>query len=145
MLKTSQECETALTLQYDTLFLVFVFCLFVFMSFCIFVFMSFCTFVFFSFFLFLFLSCLFVFLLLVFLSFYCLSFCFLSDMSEGSQVSKVTLCVKIQKWQWVSEWVTKARYRAARAAKNNILVLKTCVWFYSALWWVVSVCSYLSF
>ena len=35
-------------------------------------------------------------------------------MSEGSQVSKVTLCVKILKWQRLTE----VRYRAARAAKN---------------------------
>ena len=34
-IKTSQECETALTSQYETLFLVFVF-----LSFCIFVFLS---------------------------------------------------------------------------------------------------------
>ena len=26
------------------------------------------------------------------------------QMSEGSQVSKVTICIQIQKWQWVSEW-----------------------------------------
>ena len=48
----------------------------------------------------------------------------LSDqMSEGSEVSNVTLCVKILKWQWVSQWVsewlTKVRYRAARAAKTR--------------------------
>ena len=36
-------------------------------------------------------------------------------MSEGSQVSKVTLCVEILKWHPV----TKVRYRAARAAKNT--------------------------
>ena len=39
-------------------------------------------------------------------------------MSEGPQVSKVTLCVKILKWHPVSESLTKVRYRAARAAKN---------------------------
>ena len=48
--KTSQECETALTSQYQTLFLglsfcpfvpcIFVFCVFVFLSFCLFVFLS---------------------------------------------------------------------------------------------------------
>ena len=39
---TSQECETALTSQYGTLFFVFLsFCLFVFLSFCLFVFLSF--------------------------------------------------------------------------------------------------------
>ena len=36
-------------------------------------------------------------------------------MSEGSQVSKVTLCVKILKWRSG----TKGRYRAARAAKKT--------------------------
>ena len=43
--KTSQECETAPTSQYLTLFLVFVFlsfCHVVFLSFCLFVFLSFC-------------------------------------------------------------------------------------------------------
>ena len=40
--KTSQDCETALTSQYKTRFLVFVFCLFVFLSFCLFAFPSFC-------------------------------------------------------------------------------------------------------
>ena len=46
-----------------------------------------------------------------------------NQMSEGSEVSKVTLCVKILKWQSVSQSVseslTKVRYRAARAAKNS--------------------------
>ena len=41
-------------------------------------------------------------------------------MSKGSQVSKVTLCVKILKWQSVSESVTKVRYKGARAAKNML-------------------------
>ena len=44
------------------------------------------------------------------------------QMSEGSQVSKVTLCVKILKWhppnQSVSQSLTKVMYRAAREAKN---------------------------
>ena len=43
-------------------------------------------------------------------------------MSEGSQVSKVTLCVKIEKvavTQSLSHSVTKVRFRAARAAKNQ--------------------------
>ena len=39
-------------------------------------------------------------------------------MSEGSQVSKVTICVKILKWHPVIDSLTKVRYRAARAAKN---------------------------
>ena len=39
-------------------------------------------------------------------------------MSEGSQVSEVTLCVEILKWHPLTHWVTKVRYRAARAAKN---------------------------
>ena len=41
-------------------------------------------------------------------------------MSEGSQVSKVTLCVKILKWRSLTDSGTKGRYRAARAAKNWI-------------------------
>ena len=40
-------------------------------------------------------------------------------MSEGSQVSKVTLCVKNFKWRSVTDWLTEVRYRAARAAKKN--------------------------
>ena len=39
-------------------------------------------------------------------------------MSEGSEVSTVTLCVEILKWQWPTHSVTKVRYRAARAAKK---------------------------
>ena len=42
------------------------------------------------------------------------------QMSEGSQVSKVTLCVEILKWQSaLTTTKTKVRYRAARAAKNT--------------------------
>ena len=81
------------------------FCLFVILSFYLFVFLSFYLFVFLSF-------CLFVFS----------SWQHSDQMSEGFQVSKVSLCVKILKWQslthWVSESLTKVRYRAARAAKN---------------------------
>ena len=76
--KTSQECETALTSQYQTLYLVFVFCLFVFLPFLFFVMLSFCHVVLLSFCHFDFLSfCVFVFLcfcilcVLVFLSFLC--------------------------------------------------------------------------
>ena len=39
-------------------------------------------------------------------------------MSEGSQVSKVTLCVEILKWQSLTPPLTKGRYRAVRTAKN---------------------------
>ena len=53
------------------------FVLFIFFSFCLFVFLSFCILVF-------------------------SSFCLFDQMSEGSQVSEVTLCVKIQKWQWLT-------------------------------------------
>ena len=61
----------------------FSFCIFVFLSFFVFfVFLSFCLFVFLSF-------CLFVFL----------SYITLIKCLKGSQVSKVTLCVKILKWQ----------------------------------------------
>ena len=76
-------------------------CLFVFLSFCLF-------FVFFlSFFVFLFLHL-----------FFFLSRHHFDPMSEGSDVSKVTLCVETLKWQSVTESVTKVRYRAARAAKK---------------------------
>ena len=46
-------------------------------------------------------------------------------MSEGSQVSKVTLCFKILKWQSVTESLTDhsrvPTYRVARAAKELFL------------------------
>ena len=42
-------------------------------------------------------------------------------MSEGSQVSEVTLCVEILKWQSPTPTKTKVRYRAARAAKNGLV------------------------
>ena len=59
-----------------------------------------------------------------------LSFCFSvflsrhhsDQMSEGSQVSKVSLCVKILKWHPPTDPVTKVRYRAARAAKKTNLL-----------------------
>ena len=65
-----------------------------------------------------------------------LSFCLdITQMSEGSQVPKVTLCVQIIKWQSLTHWLTKVRYRAARAAKKFlnvqrifILVLPRKVW-----------------
>ena len=45
------------------------------------------------------------------------------SMSEGSEVSKVTICVKILKWhpvtQSLTQSVTKARYRADRADKKR--------------------------
>ena len=41
-------------------------------------------------------------------------------MSEESQVSKVTICVQILKWQSVSQRVTKGKYGAATAAKFKI-------------------------
>ena len=72
---------------------------------CLSVFLPFCTFVFLFF-------CLFVF-----------SSRHSSDqMSEGSQVSKVTLCVKILKWRSVTDPVTKVKYRAARAAKKCVCI-----------------------
>ena len=46
------------------------------------------------------------------------------QMSEGSEVSKVSLCVNILKWQSVTDSVTKVRYRAAWAAKNMIKISK---------------------
>ena len=82
--------------------------LFVFVSPCllVFVFLSLCLFVF-----------------LVFLS-HCISVSqsrhHSDQMSEVSQVSKITLCVQILKWQWVRVSVShlKGRYRAARAAEK---------------------------
>ena len=71
---------------------------FVFLSICLsvfFVFLSFCLFVFSSILCFVFLSfCLFVFL----------SWINSDQMSRGSQVSKVTICVKFLKWRSVTEW-----------------------------------------
>ena len=67
------------------------FCLFFFLSFCLFVFSSFCLF--------------------IALMIKCL---------KGSQVSRVTLCAEILKWQWVSHPLTMVRYKAARAAKKVI-------------------------
>ena len=41
------------------------------------------------------------------------------QMSEGSQVSRVTLYVQILKWRWLTDSLTKVRYRAARAATRD--------------------------
>ena len=68
-------------------------CLFDRLSACLFVFLSFCLYVF-------------------------LSRHHSDEMSEGLEVSKVTICVKILKWHPVIDSLTKVRYRAARAAKN---------------------------
>ena len=65
------------------------------LSFSLYVFLSFCLFVFMSFF------CLFVFY--VFLSFSFFVDLSADQVSEGSQVSNVTLCVKIQKWHSVTD------------------------------------------
>ena len=84
----------------DFVFFVFLFfCLsvfFVFLVFCLFAFLSFCLFVFLSFCLFIFLSfCLFVFLSI-----------FVSKFLSGSDS--------------LTDWLTKVRYRAARAAKRYV-------------------------
>ena len=113
LLKTLQECITALTSQYQIVFLVFVFlsfCLFAALLFCLFildlfVFLHFCTFAF----------------LIFFVSSFCLD---TTLIDEGYQVSKVNLCVDITKWHWVSHHHHhhhhhKSRSRAARAAKNG--------------------------
>ena len=50
------------------------------------------------------------------------------QMYQGSQVSKVNLCVKILKWHWLTESLTNVRYRAARAAKNHIDPSKKVTW-----------------
>ena len=52
-------------------------------------------------------------------------------MSEGSQVSKVTLCFKILKWQSVTESLTDQgqvpKYRAPWAAKELFLhIILSC-------------------
>ena len=49
-------------------------------------------------------------------------------MPEGFQVSKVTLCVKIIKWQSL----TQGRYRAARAAKKTAVTDYTSLPFFCA-------------
>ena len=38
--------------------------------------------------------------------------------------SMSTLCVKILKWQLLTDLLTKVRYRAARAAKKTLLFLR---------------------
>ena len=112
--KTSQECETALTSQHWILFLVFVFSsnyLLIFLSVYLFVFLSFCLFVFLSFCLF----CLF-------------SFCLFFLTSLRSNVWRVSsfkshyLCQNSK--VAVTHWLTKVRYRAARAAKNKQKITK---------------------
>ena len=40
------------------------------------------------------------------------------QMSEGSQISKFAIFVKILNWQSLSDSLTRVKYRAARAAKN---------------------------
>ena len=95
--KTKQECETALTSQYQTLFLSF--CLLVYSFFCFvfflvffyfvfFVFLSLSFYVFLSFYLFVFWSIHFLLLFVLF------SFCFFLSF----------LCVEILKWRSVSQW-----------------------------------------
>ena len=54
-------------------------------------------------------------------------------MSEGSQVSKVTICVKILKWRSLTHSVTKGRYRAARAAKNIVLLVASNIPYHRPL------------
>ena len=56
----------------------------------------------------------------------CLFIHYSDQISEGSEVLKVALCVKIQKWHRVSQSLTKVRYRAARAAKKRKLGEEYC-------------------
>ena len=56
-------------------------------------------------------------------------------MSEGFQVSKVTICAKILKWQLVSHLISKGRYRAARAAKKGVWFL----YLETPLGWMVKI------
>ena len=46
------------------------------------------------------------------------SFQLITKISEGAQVSKVTLCVKILKWHSVT---AQGQVRAARAAKDTMM------------------------
>ena len=85
-----------------SLFLFAFFCPFVFLFFCFFLsfcLLSFCLFLFAFFVLLSFFFWFFSFFLIVFLSRH-----HADQISEGSQVSQVTLCVKIQKWQSVTFW-----------------------------------------
>ena len=108
---------------------------FVFMSFCIFVFLSFCLFFILSFCL----SVLLSFCLFVFLSFCLFVFLFrhhFDQMSEGSEVSKVTLCVKIQKWHWVSHWPTdwpRSGIELPGQLKKSIIFFKTFFFIFSTV------------
>ena len=104
--KTSQECETALTSQYKTLFLDFVFCLFVFcfLSFCIIVFLSFCLFDFLSFCLFIFSSFCFFCLFLSFCRVAFLSCCLFVFLSCCIFVQTCLKGVKCQKSLCVSKF-----------------------------------------
>ena len=124
-------------LSKSTLFLSFCFLFFpvllsvcLFLSLCLFVFFVSLSFLSFSLFVCLSFFCLFVFLyfcLYGFLSFCPFLFClsaFSSErhsdqMSEGFQVSKVTHSVEILKWHWITDSLTKVRYRAARAADKT--------------------------
>ena len=56
-------------------------------------------------------------------------------MSEGFQVSKVTISAKILKWQLVSHLISKGRYRAARAAKKGVWFL----YLETPLGWMVKI------
>ena len=92
-----QNCPHFTILNYLLFSYILCFCAFVLLCFCVFMFLCFCVFcVFLSFLCF-----------LSFLSFWL--FVFLSkhhsdQMSEESQVSKITLCVKIQKWHSATHW-----------------------------------------
>ena len=88
ILKNIKECKTGLQLVFFFLFIFSAFQLFVSSTiFCLFSFLSFTFLIFFTFQLF------------VYSTFHSV------QMSEGSQVSKVTLCVQILKWQ-CSDWAT---------------------------------------
>ena len=59
-------------------------------------------------------------------------------MSEGSHVSKVTICVEILKWQWLS----KGRYRAARAAKKAEECVQPSSWLKISAVLFVKICPF---
>ena len=113
------------------------FCHLVFLSFCLSVFLSFCLFFFLSFCLFVFLSfCLFVFLpfcLFVFLSWH-----HSDQMSEGSQVLKVTLCVKILKWQSMTHSLT----HWPRSGIELQAQLKNSTWYIFAIYALFSISAW---
>ena len=111
------ECETALTSEYETLFLYFVFRYFCLLVFFVFLYsLSFCIFCLFVFFVFLYFLSFYIFCLFVF-------FVFLSLWSSVWRVSSLKSHSlypnsKVALIDWLTHSLTKVRDRAARAAKQ---------------------------